>query len=998
MRRALLILSILGIVAGLAWFRNAIACAWDPGPSPRFGRLHAHSPLQTWEMDAYQVESGCFLDADIVKEALAREANADLEGALLLHRQVAKDAMGALQYRRADRFLLHPLDVARTRMRVAAMPKEEVLPFLAARRAYEEGRADEARNLLREGGPLAEEWSCLAGLIELPADPAKAAEQFAKWVSVRGRWLLARAQRAKGDHAAALATLEAMRKRNDLDTLGDDVLAEIARCHVLKGGFTEAASAYEQLLAEFPEGDMREEAEESLLYVVYRQLEKDGKELPPGIAEYIEGTRHLSACGLAWWDYPAEALPCFEEALEKGPGWLRDNALYRVAMASPPKQAARRLRTLLKESPDGPFAPIAHYLLAQRDGHLTMAEGYKWGPGMGWEEGHERNAENAWEHLRTICTRFPASQWSTAALYRLLGLAEDLEREDEAIDAAASVCMAQTPGGDVPFAAKAMGVIERWVKDGMVSVVDLEQAGILDRYLLETGQTAELLRRCPDSPFALRALVVELNRAEERLDEEEEAAPLVEPASHVLERLRGGDPHVVGFAHAQLARARLATGDATGARKDAEEALRLGPDAPWSVRAWDTRGRADIELGRIEDAKAAGRAMEVKLGDQAGGSDQRSAFCGQLAIALERSGDRVGALRLYRDLDYYADAKYLAEVICTTEDLLSFQLERPADSVIGRVLWRRLLAEGRWDDARRIARAIGEDCDDEDSIDGRLELTDRLEQAWRQVEMCRDAADPTVAEEAARRVRDLGADEWEVREAAQQRLLEIGAPAARAIQEGTKTKDAEVRERCAMLLERIPADPAVATYRWATTWFELGQDPDGGWAGDVRLLRYAANEVSKEEGKAVEAFLEREHGLFRARRIYGEVADRWPGDPTAAKALYMVGVTNLRLYDVAGLYGVIGSKDEFKAKARESFLELVKRFPRSPLADDGLLWASYFTGGEAAVMLRKRIWDEYPDGDVAKVVLGDGDWESDSYIDRLGEFRAHNKALRQRGR
>ncbi len=999
MRRAVLILSIVGILAALAWFRNAIACVWDPGPSPRFGRLHTHSPLESWELDSCQVEPGCFLDAATVREAYLREEEGNTEAALLLYRQVAKDAMSALQYRRADRFLLHPLDVARTRIRVAAAPKDEVLPFLAARRAYEEGRLDEARRLLREGGPLAEEWSCLAGLIELPTDAARAAERFAKWDSVRARWLLAQAQRSKGDHAAALATLEALRKRNDLDTLGDDVLAEIARCHLLAGRLTDAARSYEALLATFPDGDMREEAEESLLYVVYRQLQREGKELPPGIASYIEGTRHLSACGLAWWGYPEEALPLFQEALEKGPSWLRDNALYRVAMGSPPKQAAKRLRTLLKESPDGPFAPLAHYLLAMHEVHLVPTDANAaWGPHLAENPDRAPNPERQWDHLWAVCTRFPASQWAPAALTMLLDAAERQEREDEAIDAAAGVLRAQPPGGDIPYAAVAMRHLQRWVKDGLVSTVDLEKAGMLDRYLLETGQSAELMRRCPDSPFALRALVAELNLAEGSLDEGEEAAPLIEPAARVLDRLRGGDPQVVGFAHAQIARARLATGDAAGARKDAEEALALAPDAEWSVRAWDARGRADLALGKLEDAMAAAKAIEETLDDQADGSDLLSAFRAEVAVALERSGDRLGALRLYRDADYYADSMYVAEVICTTEELLAFHLERPADGTIGRVLWRRLLAEGRWDEARRVARAIGEDCHDDDSIDGRLELTDRLEQAWRQVEMCRGVADPSVAEEAVRRVRELGADDWEIREAAQQRLLEIGAPAARAIQAGSTANDAEVRERCTQLLERIPADPAVATYRWATTWFDLGQDIEGGWAGDVRLLRYAANEVSKEEGRAVEAFLEREHGFFRARRIYREVADRWPDDPTAAKALYMVGVVNLRLFDVAGLYGVVGSPEELAARAREAFIELAMRFPKSSLADDGLLWASYFSKGEDAALLRKRIVDEYPDGDVAHVVLQGGDWEAGLDPDRLAAFRAHNKALRHQGR
>ncbi len=1037
MRRAFLLLAMAALLAGLVWLRESIACCWDPGPSVRFNRIHAHSPLTTWEFDKLDAEPGAFLDADLVRQAYAKEEGGDLAGSLAILRTVEADAMRALGYRRADRFLLHPLDVARTRIRIASAAKEDAAPFLAACRACEEGRAtkSEGRGAKGEGCPLAEEWDCLQGLTALPTDPAAARRAFEPWTSTRARWLLARAERAQGDLAAAQATLAGLRARQDLGTLADDVEAEVARCHVLAGELTQAARAYEGLLAAFPDGDMREEAEESLLYVVYPKLVKDGKEVPPGVKEYLDGLGCLLACGLAWDEYPAEATTSFEAALAKGPAWLRDNALYRAARCAQPKVAARRLTTLLKESPEGPFAPIAHYLLAQRDATVRPKFSAAWvlGPHLAANEAGTRNAAREWDHLSTVATRFPASQWAPADLALLLPLAEELDREDEAITAAACVFRAQPAGGDMPFAAIAMRRIQAWVKDGLVTAADVEKAGFLDRYLLETGQSRELIARCPESPFALRALADVLNGVEGTIDEStggdengwcamwngslpsdydlhpdlEDGAPptperpaaILVDAARVLDHAKGGDPRVVGLARVQLSRLRLAAGDAAGAREDAAEAVRLALDAKWATRAWEARGRADIALGRLEDAKEAKENLLAKERD----SETTKPFRAELALALERAGDRVSALKEYCDINYEADTRYLAEVVCTTDELLAFHMTHPDYDPLEfqALLWRRLLAEGKWDLARSIGRAICESAQagKVDADSSFVDLVDRLETACKQVEMCKAAADPTIAEEALRRVRELGADDWQVREAASQRLLEIGAPAAKAIQSGTASDDAEVRQRCETLLERIPSDPAVALYRWATIWFELGKDVYGEWGGDVKLLRFVSNFLSKDEGKQVEAFLEREHGLFRARRAYQEVADRYPTDPTAAKALYMVGVTNLRLYDVAGWYGVVGSQETLATRAREAFLALAQRFPKSPLADDGLFWASHFTNDPAAKQkLRDRIRAEYPAGDVAKVLFADGGWNEDPSEVRLQTFRAHNRALRQEGK
>src|SRR5690348_10910990 len=52
-------------------------------------------------------------------------------------------------------------------------------------------------------------------------------------------------------------------------------------------------------------------------------------------------------------------------------------------------------------------------------------------------------------------------------------------------------------------------------------------------------------------------------------------------------------------------------------------------------------------------------------------------------------------------------------------------------------------------------------------------------------------------------VRQLGADDFNVREEASRRLLKIGLPAREALLAGTKNRDLEIRRRCRELMPAI---------------------------------------------------------------------------------------------------------------------------------------------------------------------------------------------------
>ncbi len=67
-----------------------------------------------------------------------------------------------------------------------------------------------------------------------------------------------------------------------------------------------------------------------------------------------------------------------------------------------------------------------------------------------------------------------------------------------------------------------------------------------------------------------------------------------------------------------------------------------------------------------------------------------------------------------------------------------------------------------------------------------------------------NASGPPVPEEVARAVRQLGDNDYHVREAAARRLWSIGAAAEPALRQGLRSADAEVVARCRDLLDKIP--------------------------------------------------------------------------------------------------------------------------------------------------------------------------------------------------
>lgn len=63
--------------------------------------------------------------------------------------------------------------------------------------------------------------------------------------------------------------------------------------------------------------------------------------------------------------------------------------------------------------------------------------------------------------------------------------------------------------------------------------------------------------------------------------------------------------------------------------------------------------------------------------------------------------------------------------------------------------------------------------------------------------------EPVSAEEIQKLVKQLGHDDFHVREAAQQRLKEIGKPAVPALREAVKSKDLEVNRRARAVLDGV---------------------------------------------------------------------------------------------------------------------------------------------------------------------------------------------------
>jgi hypothetical protein len=66
-----------------------------------------------------------------------------------------------------------------------------------------------------------------------------------------------------------------------------------------------------------------------------------------------------------------------------------------------------------------------------------------------------------------------------------------------------------------------------------------------------------------------------------------------------------------------------------------------------------------------------------------------------------------------------------------------------------------------------------------------------------------------AAQEAAKLVRQLADDEYEVRDRAARRLVALGGPARPALREALRDKDVDVRLRAAVILAQIRATPAV---------------------------------------------------------------------------------------------------------------------------------------------------------------------------------------------
>lgn len=987
--------------------------------------------LELWR--ALQADTRSALRLRRGVEGLVRALNAARERVDLLGAAGAPPAGPALALHLRGRRALEHGDAAAARAAFQAVlddPAAAALhPFAGLGRAavpFQQGDVVAAISLLQP-------------LLAAPPHPS---------VTPRTLFLLARAQVMRGDPEALKAAAEAAARLLEAfpqDDLADDALGMIGRVRCLEERFDDARDAYERLLEKFPDGDLVKDAEESLLYTVYPRLVRAGsprRPLPAAVTAYLGCLAKLGppASGSIWLDAESDryrTLPVAALAggvVEEAPAWLRDNILYRLLRRDVGLRSVRAIfwfRRLLDECPRSDRVPVSLYLMgsslyggaradAPIEGFIAMA------PTAAARRAYGRGL------LLRLAREHPASEYAPRALRLLLAEARGAVEEREAVATLAAAYERLPAAGAWADAFADLSEDRRKL---------LGVSAAAEAALFFAGENGELLTQFPEGGLAGQALVLafdelegrwserrnadarrralEHHRAEGRDREAEEeghepaaepAVPLEEAATRLMaaaERWLATHQGRTGstLVRLQAARAALYLGRAADTLAACEQILAGGREAAagridevlWlKTRALAVLGRpAETAATVAELARAAPHSPLLANGRE------------EAAIAWELAGDPAEALSLYLDLGYVPDTAYLLDVVMTRPEIERWLERHPADPQRGKVAYslalRRLRAEDFAGAREALGRAAGAGLVKE-AAEKAAEVN-AMEVAWRTASEARRPSAPETPDRDARVARllaELGDDDPAVRERATADLIALGRGAAVRVRTGLLSADPEVRVRVRRILEEIAADPGSAAYAYAKFLFERDALFVNEVAWQYGRIEYLASQealLRPEEAERLRAFQEEYNVKVRARRLFREVAEAWPDSPKAAAGLYMAGVAGLRLFDYNALYR---GNERLIEGARADFLELARRYPASPLADDALFWAGFWSKDEKATAeLYDRIRREYPTGDVMQQVLGPSaatDTPNPSRAkhdeELLRRFKEHNRALR----
>jgi outer membrane protein assembly factor BamD (BamD/ComL family) len=131
------------------------------------------------------------------------------------------------------------------------------------------------------------------------------------------------------------------------------------------------------------------------------------------------------------------------------------------------------------------------------------------------------------------------------------------------------------------------------------------------------------------------------------------------------------------------------------------------------------------------------------------------------------------------------------------------------------------------------------------------------------------------------------------------------------------------------------------------------------WKGDrERSFDYFWNpaQVTTADQAAVRAYMYRHESLARARNLFLEIADRYPRSPYAPRALYHAACDTYQMTHFNQWWNHEATRRNFAGEAVKLMKLLASRYPNSPLKPHALKYATVFADEDAARGERKARW------------------------------------------